>query len=326
MKRREFIALVGSATTTWPLIARAQQTPKLPRIGFLGSSTSSGMTAWIAAFIQRLHELGWVEGRTVAIEYRWGEGRDERYAQIADEFVRLKVSVIVTYGTPPTKAAKQATTTIPIVFAAAADPIGNGLVSSLSHPGVNVTGLSLQQSDIVGKKLELLRELLGGLRRLAVIGNVGNPATVLEIGEVKTAADKLGIDIVSLAIRRAEDVSPGFDALKGRAEALYVSTDPLIFTNVGRINTLALGARLPTIYNGGEYIQSGGLMSYGPSYADLFRRAAEFVDKILHGAKPDDLPVEQPTKFEFVINLITAKALSLVVPASLIARADEVIE
>jgi len=326
MRRREFIALVGSVTTGWPLMARAQQAPKLPTIGFLGSSTSSAMTAWIAAFVQRLHELGWIEGRTVAIEYRWGEGRDERYAQIADEFIRLKVNVIVTYGTPPTKAAKQATTTIPIVFAAAADPIGNGLVSSLSQPGGNVTGLSLQQSDIVGKKLELLRELLGGLRRLAVIGNVGNPATVLEIGEAKTAADKLGIDIVSLAIRRAEDVSPAFDAIKGRAEALYVSTDPLIFTNVGRINTLALGARLPTIYNGREYIQSGGLMSYGPSYADLFRRAAEFVDKILHGAKPNDFPVEQPTKFEFVINLTTAKALSLTVPASLLARADEVIE
>ena len=326
MRRREFIALVGSVTTGWPLMARAQQAPKLPTIGFLGSSTSSAMTAWIAAFVQRLHELGWIEGRTVAIEYRWGEGRDERYAQIADEFIRLKVNVIVTYGTPPTKAAKQATTTIPIVFAAAADPIGNGLVSSLSQPGGNLTGLSLQQSDIVGKKLELLRELLGGLRRLAVIGNVGNPATVLEIGEAKTAADKLGIDIVSLAIRRAEDVSPAFDAIKGRAEALYVSTDPLIFTNVGRINTLALGARLPTIYNGREYIQSGGLMSYGPSYADLFRRAAEFVDKILHGAKPNDFPVEQPTKFEFVINLTTAKALSLTVPASLLARADEVIE
>ena len=326
MRRREFIALVGSVTTGWPLMARAQQAPKLPTIGFLGSSTSSAMTAWIAAFVQRLHELGWIEGRTVAIEYRWGEGRDERYAQIADEFIRLKVNVIVTYGTPPTKAAKQATTTIPIVFAAAADPIGNGLVSSLSQPGGNVTGLSLQQSDIVGKKLELLRELLGGLRRLAVIGNVGNPATVLEIGEAKTAADKLGIDIVSLAIRRAEDVSPAFDALKGRAEALYISTDPLIFTNVGRINTLALGARLPTIYNGREYIQSGGLMSYGPSYADLFRRAAEFVDKILHGAKPNDFPVEQPTRFEFVINLTTAKALSLTVPASLLARADEVIE
>jgi putative ABC transport system substrate-binding protein len=326
MRRREFIALVSSLTTGWPLIAHAQQAPKLPTIGFLGSSTSSAMTAWIAAFVQRMRELGWVEGRTVSIEYRWGEGRDERYVQIADEFIRLKVNVIVTYGTLPTKAAKQATTTIPIVFAAAADPIGNGLVSSLSQPGGNVTGLSLQQSDIVGKKLELLRELLGRLRRLAVIGNVDNPATVLEIGEVKTAADKLGIDIVSLAIHRAEDISPAFDALKGRAEALYVSTDPLIFTNVGRINTHALEARLPTIYNGREYIQSGGLMSYGPSYADLFRRAAEFVDKILHGAKPNDFPVEQPTKFEFVINLKIAKTLSLTIPPAMLARADEVIE
>jgi putative tryptophan/tyrosine transport system substrate-binding protein len=299
MRRREFIALVGSATIAWPLIARAQQAGKSPTIGFFGSSTPSAMTA---------------------------EGRDERYAQIADEFVRLKVNVIVTYGTPPTKAVKQATTAIPIVFAAAADPVGNGLVSSLARPGGNVTGLSLQQSDIVGKKLELLREVLSGLRRLAVMGNVGNPATVLEISEVKTAADRLGINIVSLAIRRAEDISPAFDALKGRAEALYVSTDPLIFTNVGRINTLALGARLPTIYNGREYIESGGLMSYGPSYADLFRRAAEFVDKILHGAKPSDFPGEQPTKFEFVINLTTAKALGLTIPASLLARADEVIE
>jgi putative ABC transport system substrate-binding protein len=278
MKRRAFIALAGSAISAWPLIAQAQQAGRLPTIGFLGSSTSSAMTAWIAAFVQRLHELGWIEGRTVAIEYRWGEGRDERYAQIADEFIRLKVNVIVTYGTPPTKAAKQATIAIPIVFAAAADPVGNGLVSSLAQPGGNVTGLSLQQSDIVGKKLELLREVLSGLRRLAVIGNVGNPATVLEIAEVTTAADRLGINIVSVAIRRAEDISPAFDALKGRAEALYISTDPLIFTNVSRINTLALGALLPTIYNAREYIASGGLMSYGPSYADLFRRAAEFVD------------------------------------------------
>jgi len=327
MRRREFVALLGGATAAcWSFEAYAQQSGKLPTIGFFGSSTPSAMTAWTAAFVHRLHELGWVEGRTLAIEYRWAEGRDERYAQIADELVRLKVNVIVTYGTPPTKAAKQATPAVPIVFAAAADPVGNALVSSLARPGGNITGLSLQQSDIVGKKLALLREVLTGLRRLAVIGNVGNPATVLEIGEVKSAADKLGIDVVSLGIRRAEDISPAFDGLNGRAEALYVSTDPLIFTNVARINTLALGERLPTIYNGREYIESGGLMSYGPSYADLFRRAAEFVDKILHGAKPGDLPVEQPTKFEFVINLITAKALGLNIAASLLSRADEVIE
>jgi putative tryptophan/tyrosine transport system substrate-binding protein len=193
-------------------------------------------------------------------------------------------------------------------------------------PGGNITGLSLQQSDIVGKKLDLLREMLTGLRRLAIMGNLGNPATVLEIGEIRVAANRLGLDIISLDIRRAEDIAPAFDAVNGRAEALYVSTDPLIFTNVSRINTLALGARLPTIHNGKEYIESGGLMSYGPNYPDLFRRAADFVDKILRGAKPADFPVEQPTKFDLIINLTTAKALGLTIPPSLLARADEVIE
>jgi ABC-type uncharacterized transport system substrate-binding protein len=326
MRRREFITFIGSATALWPFATRAQQARNLPTIGFIGSSTPSAMAPWVTAFVQRLRELGWIEGRTVAIEYRWAEGRNERYTEIANEFVRSKVNVIVTYGTPSSKAAKQATPVIPVIFAAAADPVGNGLVSSLARPGANITGLSLQQSDIVGKKLELLRELLPDLRHLAVMGNVGNPASLLEMGEVKTAATRLGIGIVSFDIRRAEDISPAFDASKGRAQALYVSTDPLIFTNVGRINTLALGAHLPTIYNGREYIQLGGLMSYGPSYPDLFRRAAEFVDKILRGVKPSNLPVEQPTKFEFVINLTTAKALGLTIPVALLARADETIE
>jgi putative ABC transport system substrate-binding protein len=284
------------------------------------------MSGWTAAFVQRLRELGWIEGRTVAIEYRWGEGRNERYAEIAEEFVRLKVDVIVTYGTPPSKAAKQATAVIPIVFAAAADPVGSGLVSSLARPGGNITGLSLQQSDIVGKKLELLREVVTGLRRLALLGNVGNASSMLEVGEVRTAAGTLGIEIVPVDIKRAEDIAPAFDAFGGSAEALYVSTDPLIFTNISRINTLAVGARLPTIYNGKEYIESGGLMSYGPNYPHLFRRAADFVDKILRGAKPGDFPVEQPTKFDFAINLTTAKAIGLTIPPSLLARADEVIE
>jgi putative ABC transport system substrate-binding protein len=284
------------------------------------------MSGWTAAFVQRLRELGWIEGRTVAIEYRWGEGRNERYAEIAEEFVRLKVDVIVTYGTPPSKAAKQATAVIPIVFAAAADPVGSGLVSSLARPGGNITGLSLQQSDIVGKKLELLREVVTGLRRLALLGNVGNASSVLEVGEVRAAAGTLGIEIVPVDIKRAEDIAPAFDAFGGSAEALYVSTDPLIFSNINRINTLAVGARLPTIYNGKEYIESGGLMSYGPNYPHLFRRAADFVDKILRGAKPGDFPVEQPTKFDFAINLTTAKAIGLTIPPSLLARADEVIE
>jgi putative ABC transport system substrate-binding protein len=326
MRRREFIAVLGGAMGVWSVVARAQLAGKPPTIGFLGSSTPSAMSGWTAAFVQRLRELGWIEGRTVAIEYRWGEGRNERYTEIAEEFVRLKVDVIVTYGTPPSKAAKQATAVIPIVFAAAADPVGSGLVSSLARPGGNITGLSLQQSDIVGKKLELLREVVTGLRRLALLGNVGNASSVLEVGEVRAAAGTLGIEIVPIDIKRAEDIAPAFDAFGGSAEALYVSTDPLIFSNINRINTLAVGARLPTIYNGKEYIESGGLMSYGPNYPHLFRRAADFVDKILRGAKPGDFPVEQPTKFDFAINLTTAKAIGLTIPPSLLARADEVIE
>ena len=199
-------------------------------------------------------------------------------------------------------------------------------VSSLARPGGNITGLSLQQSDIVGKKLELLREALTGLRRLAIMGNAGNPASALEVAEIRKAASRLGLDIISLDIRRAEDIAPAFETANGRADALYVSTDPLVFTNLSRINTLALGARLPTIYNGKEYVEPGGLMSYGPSYPDLFRRAADFVDKILRGAKPADFPVEQPTKFDLVINLTTAKALGLTIPLSVVARADEGIE
>ena len=326
MKRREFITLLASATATQVVPARAQQPASLRTIGFFGSSTASGMEHWTAAFIQRLTELGWIEGRTLAIEYRWAEGRNERYAEIANELVRLKVDLILTYGTPPTKAAKQATSVIPIVFAAAADPVASGLVTSLARPGANVTGLSLQQSDIVGKKLEVLREVLTGLHRLAIMGNLDNPATLLEIDEVRKAASGLGIEIIPLEMRRAEDIAPAFAAASGKADALYVATDPLILTNISRINTLAMSARLPTIYNGREYLESGGLMSYGPNYPDLFRRSADFVNKILRGSKPGDVPVEQPTKFDLVVNLRTAKALSLTVSPTLLARADEVIE
>ena len=325
MQRRDFIALFGVAAA-WPMVATAQQTAKLPTLGFLGSSNPSAMRPWIAAFVQRLVELGWVDGRTLAIDYRFAEGRSGRYTEIANDFVRQKVDVIVTYGTPPTKAAKEATAVIPIVFAAAADPVATGLVAGLARPGGNITGLSLQQSDIVGKKLELLGEVLGHFQKLAVAGNVVNPGSVLEIKEVTTAASKLGFDIITLGFRRAEDIAPAFDALNGRAEALYVSTDPLVLSNVDRINALALDARLPTIYNSKEYLASGGLLSYGPNYPDLFRHAADYVDKILRGAKPADLPVEQPTKFDLVINIRTAKALGLTIPPTLLARADEVIE
>jgi ABC-type uncharacterized transport system substrate-binding protein len=326
MRRRNFIALLGGAAA-WPLAASAEQTAqKLPTIGFLGESTPVAQSERTAAFVQRLRELGWIEGRTVAIEYRWAEGRSERFAEIATELVRLKVDVIVTSSTPAVIAAKQATSVIPIVIAAAADPVGTGLVAGLARPGGNVTGLSLQATDLAGKRLELLREVVPGLRRMAIMANVGAPAAVVEIGEVQAAARTVGLEVATSEIRRAEDIAPAFEALKGRAEALYVAADPLINSNRLRINILALGARLPTMFPLREIVEAGGLMSYGTNFPDLFRRAADYVDKILRGAKPADLPVEQPTKFDLVVNLTTAKALGLTIPESFLLRADELIE
>jgi ABC-type uncharacterized transport system substrate-binding protein len=325
MKRRAFITLLGGAAGAWPLAARAQQAGRLPTIGVIVSGSPSSHGRFVAAFGQRLHELGWLEDRTVAIEIRWAEGRSERFAEIVAELVRLKVDVIVTSG-PGILAAKQATTVVPIVFASAADPLGTGLVASLARPGGNVTGLSVQANDLTSKRLELLREVVPGLRRLAVMANVDAPSAVLEMGNVQASARTLGLEVVTSEIRRAEDITPAFEALKGRADALYVCGDPLVTTNQIRMNTLAVGARLPTSYVFREDVAAGGLMSYGPSIPHLYRRAADMVDKILRGAKPGDLPVEQPTKFELVINLTTAKALGLEVPPTLLARADEVIE
>jgi putative tryptophan/tyrosine transport system substrate-binding protein len=276
--------------------------------------------------MQRLRELGWIENRTVAIEYRWAEGRPERFAEIAAEFVRLEVNVIVTPATAAVMAAKQATSVIPIVFGAAGDPVGTGLVASLARPGGNVTGLSIQNPDLAGKRLELLRDVIPGLRRLAILANVGGPSVVLDMREVQATARTLGLDVIPLEIQRAEDIVPTFEALNGRADALYVCLDPLVIAHRVRINTLALAARLPTMHALREYVEAGGLMSYGPNVPDLFRRAADYVDKILRGAKPADLPVEQPTTFELVINLTTAKALGLVIPESFLLRADELIE
>ncbi len=307
-------------------MARAQQPVRLPTIGFLGESTSLAQNERTAAFVQRLRELGWIEGRTVAIEYRWAEGRSERFAEIATEFVGLQVDVIVTSSTPAVIAAKQATSVIPIVFAIAADPIGTGLVASLARPGGNVTGLSIQSTDLAAKRLALLREVVPSFRRLAIMANVGNPASALETGEVQEAARALGLEAKTLEIRRAEDIATAFETIEGRADAIYVPTEPLVLTNRLRINTLALGAHLPTIYSGRDYVESAGLMSYGPNRPDLFRRAGDIADKILRGAKPGDIPVEQPTKFDLVINLTTAKALGLTIPESFLLRADEVIE
>jgi putative ABC transport system substrate-binding protein len=269
--------------------------------------------------------LGWNEGRTVAIEYRWADGRSERFAEIAAEFVRLKVDVIVTAGVA-VLSAKQATSVIPIVFAVASDPSGTGLVASLARPGGNVTGLSLQATDLAGKQVELLREVIPNLRRLAIIANVEASSAVTELGEAEAAARTLGLETVAWEIRRPEDIAVKFEALKGRADALFIVGDALTVTERVRIVTLALAARLPTIQLARQYPEAGGLMSYGPNFPDLYRRAAEFVDKILRGAKPADIPVEQPTKFELVVNLTTAKAIGLTIPEAFLVRADEVIE
>jgi putative ABC transport system substrate-binding protein len=325
MRRREFITLLGGAAVGWPLAARAHQA-KLPTIGFLGSLSQSAQSAWTAAFVQRMREHGWIEDHTVAIEYRWAEGRGERFAEIAAEFVRLKVDVIVTAGTDAVITVKKATSVIPIVFGTAGDPVANGLVASLARPGGNVTGLSNQSADIVGKRLDLLRAVVPSLRRLAIMANIASSIAVLEMREVQTAAQKLGLEVATLEIRRAEDIAPAVEALKGGAGALYVVTEPLMNTNRVQINTLALGARLPTLHGQKPYVEAGGLMSYGANIPDLFRRAGDYVDKILRGAKPADLPVEQPTKFELIINLKTAKALSVAIPDKLLALADEVIE
>lgn len=325
MKRREFLTLVGVATAARPLAARAQQPAKLPTIGFFGTTSPSTWTPWTAAFVQRLRELGWVEGRSAAIEWRWAEGRSERFAEIAAELVRLKVDVIVTSG-GGVPAAKQATSVIPIVFPLAADPLGGGLVASLSRPGGNVTGLSQQAADLAGKRLDILREILPSLRRLAILTDVGIAQSVVETNEVQVAARSFGIEVAKLEIRHAEDIAPAFEALKDGADALYVCTGPLTNTQRIRINTLANVARMPTMHGSRPYVEAGGLVSYGPDIADLFRRAAEYVDKILRGTKPGDLPVEQPTKFELVINLATAKALGLKIPEAFLLRADEVIE
>ena len=322
MNRRAFITLLGGAAA-WPLAARAQQGRKT--IGFLGASTSSNWINWTTAFVRRLGELGWIEGRTVTIEYRWADGRSERFAEIATEFVRLNVDVIVTVGSAAVSA-KQVTSTTPIVFAAASDPLGGGLVASLARPGGNATGLSMQASDAVGKRLELLREVLPELRTFAVIGNVAYPAAVQEISEVREAARSLGLDLKLLEIRRAEDIPDTFPALKSSPQALYVCADPVVNANHARINTLALGAQVPTVHGVRDFLGAGGFMSYGPSVVYLFGRAADYIDKTLRGAKPEDLPVEQPTKFDLVFNLTTAKALGIEIPPTLLARADEVIE
>ena len=328
MKRRAFITLLGGAAAAWPNVARAQQAERVRRVGMLmGVANNALGQARTRAFQQELERLGWTDGRNLSIQYRWAEGRAERYADFAAEFVRLNVDVIVAEGaTPATLAAKQATSVIPIVFVGTGDPVGTGLVASLARPGGNVTGLSNQNTDTAGKRVELLREIVPGLRGLGILINVLNVSAVAEMREVEAAAATLGLKVVKLEIRRAEDIAPALEAFTGPGLALYVVPDALATANALRINTLALGKRLPTMYGQREHLDTGGLMSYGTDALDLRRRAADYVDKILRGTKPGDLPVEQPTKFELVINLQTAKTLGLTIPPNLLAIADEVIE
>ena len=329
LRRREFLTLLtGAAVATlgWPNSASAQRGARVRSIGFLGATTPTIWTANLTAFNTRLRELGWIEGSNLAIEYRWAEGRESRYAELAAELVQQKVEVIVTAGTTATMAVKQATSTIPIVFAAAGDPVGTGLVASLARPGGNVTGLSNFSADLVGHKLELLREVVPGLKRVAILGNVRSPLISLEMNGVQEAAVKLGLDALRIEVTKAEDLGPLIEALSGKAEALYVCSDPFLTTHRVRINTLAISLRLPTMHAFREYVVAGGLMSYGPTFPDLFRRSGDYVDKILRGAKPSDIPVEQPSKFDLVINNTTAKALRLSIPEAFLLRANEVID
>jgi putative ABC transport system substrate-binding protein len=326
MRRREFIKLASGITAAWPLAARAQHASKPPTVGFLVPGTPETHGHWFAELAHRLRELGWLDGQTITLEYRWAAGSSARAAEIAAEFVRLKVDVIATSATGPTIAAKQATSSIPIVFAGVADAVGSGIVVNLARPSGNVTGISVLFTDLAGKRLELLREMLPALRRLAILTNIDNSGAMLEARAVEATARALGLEVIAPEIRRSDDIAAAFDSFGDRVDALYVIADPLITTNRVRINTMALRERLPTMHSLREFVEAGGLMSYGPNVADLFRRAGDYVDKILRGTKAGDIPVEQPTKFELFINLTTAKALGLHVSPTLLTLADELIE
>ena len=325
MRRRDFITLLGGAAA-WPVVAWAQQARHVPVVGYVAPTNPLTPSRATDAFLQRLRELGWIDGQTIAIESRWSAGRPERLDEIAAEFVRLKVDLIVTSSTNDSIVMKQVAPQIPMVFAVSGDPVGFGLVASLARPGGNVTGLSLQSPNSAGKRIQLLREIVPGLHRLAILTNPGSPSAMLEVSDVQASARTFGLDVTTSEMRQTAGVNSTFELLKGRADALYVVADPLVNTNRILIGTLALGARLPMTCGFRELVEAGCLMSYGPNLPDPYRRAAEFADKILRGARPSDIPVEQPTKFDLVINLKTAKALGIDIPPTLPALADEVIE
>jgi ABC-type uncharacterized transport system substrate-binding protein len=327
MKRREFITLVGGATAAWPLAARAQQAAKIPRIGFLGNSTAELEANLIGPFRDGLRALGYEEGRNIAIEYRWAEGKYERFPALIAELIASKAEVIVTAGTPASLAVKTATASIPVVMIAVGEPVATGLVASLARPGGNITGVTSISPEIEGKRLELLREVMPDLAHIAVLWNAGSPVQVIQESETRVAAQALGMKMLSLGVRTLEEIEGAFATmLRERPEALFVLADRLFLHHRKRIMDFAVQHRLPGVHAYRELVEVGGLMSYGPSYADMHRRAATYVVRILKGEKPADLPVERPVKFELVLNLKTAKALGLEVPPTLLTRADEVIE
>jgi len=325
MRRREFISLVGGAAA-WPLTARAQKA-KIARVGYLFSFTDpEGRHLWDACR-EGLRELGYVDGQNIVLEPRWAQGQHDRLPALANELVRLHVNVIVAAATPASLAAKAASGTIPIVIVAVGEPVKTGLVASLSHPGGNVTGLSLLTLDLSGKRLELLHECLRDLAHVAVLMNPDNPISAIFLSETQDAAQRLGIRLQRLEARRLSDVDEAFSrAADNRAEALIVFDDPVLWSFRAQIVAQAAMRKIPAVYGYKEFVDSGGLMSYGPDRPDQYRRTATFVDKLLKGARPADLPVEQPTKFALFINLKTAKALGTTLPPTVLARADEVIE
>jgi putative ABC transport system substrate-binding protein len=329
MNRRTFLSALSGSLLSAPLAAEAQPAGKVPRVGFLAASSASDAAnaRWIEAFRQGLRDLGYVEGRNIVIEYRYAGEKYERLPALAAELVRLKVDVIVSHGTPGPLAAKHATSVIPIVMTSAGDPVASGLVSSLARPGGNVTGMSLMVPELGGKRLHLLKEIIPGLSRVAVLWNATNPYNSLVVREMEATATTLGVQLQSLVVRGPDDFEGALAAAAtGRAAALTAVEDPLTNTKRIQIVDFAAKSRLPAIYGIKEFVDAGGLMSYGVHFADSYRRAAAYVDKILKSAKPADLPVQQPTKFEFAINLKTAKALGLTIPPSLLQRADQVIE
>jgi ABC-type uncharacterized transport system substrate-binding protein len=324
--RRTFLAGTGAVLLAAPLAAEAQA-GKVPRVGFLGNSTAALEANLVGPFREGLRELGYVEGQNILIEYRWAEGHYERFPALIAELIALKVDVIVTAGTPASLAVKKAAPSLPLVMAAVGDPIGVGLVASLARPGGNATGLSAIAPELEGKRLELLREVAPRLSHIAVLWNPDNPLHAGSLKEIRAAAQVLGIKVQLLGIRVSEEFPAAFAAiLKERPGALLVLADRIFLHNRTRIVDFEVKHRLPGVYAYRELVEAGGLMSFGPSYPGMHRRAAYYVDRILKGAKPADLPVEQPTKFELVINLKTAKALGLTIPQSLLLRADEVIE